>query len=271
MRFPAPVLLILVLAAASADARIRAVAHPAGIPNPRTVLWIAAHPDDEAVIAPLFYKWCVDDAARCRMLVVTRGEAGACLLPQGCFPDVASVRSAEAGAASELFRAESVLLRYPDGGGVLPPDWESSTESAAARIAREIESFNPELILTFDPRHGSTCHPDHREVARLVLMATEGRPAAPAVYLLETFVEIGPDAASVQFLPAGLTALRFDARQKLLSGFEAWTAVTWDMQRHPSQFPEGLIAAVRDIPAAQRSVFIAPADQALRQTVRTCP
>lgn len=266
MRLRVHVLLILALAALTVDARTRAVHHPEAVPAPRSVLWIAAHPDDEAVVAPLLFKWCVDDAARCRFLVLTRGEAGPCLLPQGCFPDVASVRSAEAGAASELFRAESVLLRYADGGGVLPPQWQAP--DVQSRIAKEIASFDPDLVLTFDPRHGSTCHPDHREVGRLVLAATEDAGSTAAVYLLETFVQIG---TSVQFLNASPASLRFDGGQKLFSGLDAWTAVTWDMQRHPSQFSGELIAAVRDVPASQRSVFIAPAPRALQEAARQCP
>lgn len=266
MRLPAGVLLILALAAFSTDARIRAVHHPESFPAPRSVLWIAAHPDDEAVVAPLLFKWCVEEGARCRLLVLTRGEAGPCLLPQGCLPDVASVRSAEAGAASELFHAESVLLRYADGGGVLPPQWQAP--DVQARIAKEIASFDPDLILTFDPRHGSTCHPDHREVGRLVLAATEDAGSRAAVYLLETFVEIG---SSVQFLNASSTALRFDAEQKLSSGVAAWTAVTWDMRRHPSQFSADLVAIVENVPPAQRSVFIAPASLAMQEPARQCP
>ena len=275
MRLPAAALLILVLAATPMDARSRAVRRPGAIPSPRSVLWIGAHPDDEVVVAPLFYKWCVDDAARCRMLVLTRGEAGACVLPQGCSPDLGSVRSAEAGAASELFQAESVLLRYADGGGLLPPHWREpgpgQADTPAARIAREIAGFDPELILTFDPRHGSTCHPDHREVGRLVLEATEGLTVKPAVYLLETFLEISPDGSRVQFQEASSSALRFDGGHKLFSGADAWSALTWNMQRHPSQFREALIAAVQSTPAEQRSVFIAPAYQMLKEPVRTCP
>ncbi|HEX7708615.1 MAG TPA: PIG-L family deacetylase, partial [Thermoanaerobaculia bacterium] len=219
-------------------------------------------------------KWCLDDEARCGLLVLTRGESGGCVLVGGCLPDVASTRSSEAGAASELFRADLILLRYPDGGGLLPPLWSQvpgDQPALVARIAAHIEAFAPELVLTFDPRHGTTCHPDHRETGRLVLEAVQLLEVQPKVYLLETYVTLTPDGGAPQFMAALPEALRFDATQLLRSGDEAWAAVTWDMERHPSQFTTEFMDAVRHVPQDQRAVFIAPAEIAMQQTVTACP
>ena len=87
-------------------------------------MWIAAHPDDEVLVAPLLARWCGDGRARCSLLTATRGEAGACLRPDGCLPDLASVRSAEAGSSSRYFGANAILLSLPDGGGAVPPPWD---------------------------------------------------------------------------------------------------------------------------------------------------
>ncbi|MEO8034255.1 MAG: PIG-L family deacetylase, partial [Acidobacteriota bacterium] len=106
-------------------ARTRAVAQPAGIPSPRSVLWVAAHPDDEAVAAPLLAEWCREQHARCTFLILTRGQAGACLRAEGCLPDIATVRSAEAGAAAQYFDADLILLSLSDGGGSSAPAWAS--------------------------------------------------------------------------------------------------------------------------------------------------
>lgn len=265
--------LALTLLVVTGDARPRAVRHPGSFPTPRSVLWIAAHPDDEAVAAPLLAKWCLDEGARCGLLVLTRGEAGPCLLPSGCRPDVATTRSAEAGAASELFHAESILLRYADGGGVLPPRWHEPSGDRAplsTRLAAHIAAFDPELVLTFDPRHGTTCHPDHRETGRLVLEAVEKLASPPAVYLLETHVTFAPGTGLPQFASALPDALRFDARALLQSGHEAWAAIAWDMERHPSQFTPEFVEAVRNL--SERAVFIAPAENALQTSPGvTCP
>jgi LmbE family N-acetylglucosaminyl deacetylase len=267
------VALLFLSASLPLAARTRAVRHPAGIAAPKSVMWIAAHPDDEVVAAPLLAKWCNDAGARCAFLVLTRGEAGPCLLKNGCSPDVRTVRSSEAAAAAELFRADSILLRLPDGGGIAAPQWHAAGDGpdVVTTIAAYIEAFRPELVLTFDPRHGTTCHPDHRETGRIVLEAAKRISTPINLYFLETRVEFSNDPLRVSFVPAAPSAERFDAREVLAStGKPAWSAVVADMERHPSQFDEHWIAAIAEMPAEQWAVYIAAADDILRQYVAPC-
>ena len=255
-------------------ARMRAVRHPGAIPTPQSVLWVAAHPDDEAVAAPLLAKWCLQERARCGFLVLTRGESGACLRPDGCLPDVASVRSSEAGSASQLFRADSIHLRFPDGGGSAPPPWHLPREGPdiISSVASHIEAFRPDLILTFDPRHGTTCHPDHRETGTIVLESVKRLSFDPVLYFLETRIGISTDPLTIRLWSAAATAQRLDATQFLPAmGASAWDAIVHDMQRHRSQFDERWIAAIESVPHQERAVFIAPAEYVLQQQVQTCP
>lgn len=237
-------------------------------------MWIAAHPDDEAIAAPLLAKWCLDEGARCALLVVTRGEAGTCLLTGGCLPDVRSVRSAEAGSASELFRADSILLRFPDGGGINAPAWQPRPDEGpdiVSMVAAYIEAFRPDLILTFDPRHGSTCHPDHREIGSVVLHAAERLSFIPELYMLETIVRITNEPLRLHISAAIDVADRFVASQQLrVTGDQAWNATVADMLRHPSQFNAGWIAAVTAVADEERAVYVAPAKVALAHEVPTC-
>ena len=207
-------------------------------------MWIGAHPDDEAVVAPLLMQWCVLEGAQCTFLVLTRGEAGACLRAGGCLPDVASVRAAEAGAAAELFHANSIHLRHPDGGGVTLPAW-----NAIETIAGYVEAVRPELILTFDPAHGTTGHPDHRETGRSVVEAVRKLTYDPKLYFLETRVIFGTDPLVLRFVSASDEAVRYDARA-------TWDAIARDMERHPSQFDAQWFAAVASVPQEERAVFI---------------
>ncbi|HXG59324.1 MAG TPA: PIG-L family deacetylase [Thermoanaerobaculia bacterium] len=231
-------------------------------------MWIAAHPDDEAVAAPLLASWCREPGARCALVVLTRGEAGACLLPGGCSPDIATVRGAEAAAASEYFRADSILLRLPDGGGSAAPSWPR--DAVIRRIAGEIDAFAPDAVLTFDPRHGTTCHPDHRLTGELVLAAVERVPTKPEVHLLETFVTIELPFA-IRFAPATSEASWFDANTTLGStGAAAWNAVIDDMRRHPSQFDERWIRAVSEVAPQERAVWFAPASVLARPLSTAC-
>ena len=245
-------LIAALLLAVPMIARTRPVLRPAAITEPQSVLWIAAHPDDEAIAAPLLAHWCRDNGARCTFLILTRGDKGGS----------SSVRSAEAGAASQSFGASLILLTLPDGGGASPPVWP---HDLALTIARYIDAVHPELILTFDPRHGSTCHPDHRAVADTVLQAIPLVAFQPSVFLLETRVVIAPDPLSIRFRPATDAALRFNADN------ETWNAIAADMQQHRSQFGDALIAAVQSVPHADRAVFIAPWAEVLRDVVESCP
>jgi LmbE family N-acetylglucosaminyl deacetylase len=238
-------------------------------------MWIGAHPDDEAIAAPLLARWCRDSRARCSFLVATRGEKGPCLLPAGCLPDLATVRSAEAAASAELFGADLILLSLADGGGAEAPPWAPGTPRGAdlaATLAAFIRAEAPEIVLTFDPRHGATCHPDHRAVGDLALEAVSLLVAPPAVYLLETRVMIDTEAIAFHFAPAASGTIRFDATTPLAAtAGPAWSAIEFDMERHPRQFDAGWRAAVSHVPESDRAVFLAPAATILRQPVSGCP
>jgi len=264
-------LAVLLLLSLPSIARSRAVRHPGSASGltPQSVLWIAAHPDDEAVAAPLLAQWCRDEHARCAFLILTRGERGLCLRPDGCAPDVATVRSAEAAAASQLFDAELILLHYPDGGGVETPPWRMAASGdrpdAVSTVAGYLEAFHPAVVLTFDPRHGTTCHPDHREAGALVLDAVKLLPYQPQVYLLESRVTFS-DPFAIHFAPAVPGADRFDATQDT-----AWSAILHDMERHPSQFDASFLDAIRHVPSQERAVWYGPADAMLAQSPAGCP
>ena len=248
---------------------------PRSVPAPESVMWIGAHPDDEVPPAPLLARWCGGGGARCSMLIATRGERGACLLPAGCLPDLATVRSAEALASAGFFDAELFLLSLPDGGGAAPPAWAPGTPGAAdvvARLAAFLRAEAPEMVLTFDPRHGTSCHPDHRALAELVLQAVALVDPPPAVYLLETTVEIDAQAPAFRFAPAAPGTIAFDANEPLASAEgPAWGAIESVMERHPSQFDAAWRAAVWRVPEEDRAVFFAPAAAILNRPVATCP
>ena len=266
--------LLLTMALLFATSRTRAVQHPSSVPTPPSVMWIAAHPDDESIAAPLLGKWCREEHARCAFLILTRGEGGTCLRADGCHPDIASVRSAEAGSASQYFGASSILLTYPNTAGVDKPDWRSPSgdrPDVVTAVAHYIEAFHPSLVLTFDPRHGTTCHPDHMETGAIVLDAVKLLPYEPELYLLETRVTFAFDPLVIRFAPAIAGLQRFDANVILTSTqTSAWSEILHDMERHPSQFDESWLAAIQNVPSAERAVYFAPAKSILEKQVAGC-
>jgi LmbE family N-acetylglucosaminyl deacetylase len=242
----------------------------AAIP-PGTVLWIGAHPDDEVLLAPLLGELCVEGRHSCALLVATRGENGACRLPGGCLPDLATVRSAEMRAAAQVYHARLLQGSLPDVSGPDPgavrEAWdvaEGGDEQLLDRLASAIDSVAPRTIITFDQRHGTTCHPAHRAIGRLVLRALDRlHGAAPEVYMLESRVRIAPQGASIRFssaVPGDPAILSFNANTALRPApGTAWNFLLDDARRQPSQFDAVFLSSMAAVPATHRYVYLLPA------------
>jgi LmbE family N-acetylglucosaminyl deacetylase len=98
------------------------------------------------------------------------------------------------------------------------------------------------MILTFDPRHGMTCHQDHRVAATLALQAVEraGSPSRNDVYLLEARLEPkdpnGATAIGLSKIVDDPAILVYDATTVLpWTNRQAWDAVVELVKLHKSQ------------------------------------
>src|SRR6266446_4831926 len=146
---------VLLLTLLDGNARIRSVHHP----PPQRILWIGAHPDDEAFVAPILGRDCVEGGAECALLVFTRGERGDCSLPGGCGGDLGSVRATEMSQAAGSLRARLTLWSFSDVSADVGSVWSSEAggrDALVNRIASVIAEVSPTVIYTFDPTHGST-------------------------------------------------------------------------------------------------------------------
>jgi len=266
----APFLAVLPLLAAASLAA--APARPPLFAGARSLLWIAAHPDDEALAAPLLGRVCVGERARCTLLVLTHGELGRCALPQGCGPDLGARRADEMRRAAKLFDADLLLWNLGDGGGAASPlpRWEAEAggrEALLDRLRQAIRAVRPDVIVTFDSRHGTTCHPDHRATGELAQQALSALPDRPALYLLES-VLVERDGLPRSFEPAASAAagvVGFDANDPLPgSRVDWWQFLLADLDAHRSQFSTGTRRALRRMPVTARAVFFAPAAAVLR-------
>jgi LmbE family N-acetylglucosaminyl deacetylase len=249
----------LLLAAAGAGAQDKAAPGvPRTFPGVSSVLWVAAHPDDEVLAAPLLSRLCLDEGLRCSFLVFTRGEKGDCFLPGGCRPDLGTLRAAEMARAAQLFHAGLTLWSLPDSGAA--PDgsagsWDAAAGSHAALLASlqdVITRTRADLVLTFDPRHGTSCHPDHRAVGGLVLEAISARQKPPVTYLLETRLVEQGSPVTIHFLPAASATAGVFA----FDGNPAWKMTDADVRAHASQFDTRTRRAVSRVPPAERAVFL---------------
>jgi LmbE family N-acetylglucosaminyl deacetylase len=249
---------------------------PATFPGAKSLLWVGAHPDDETIAAPLIARLCVDEGISCTFLVMTKGEAGTCRLPNGCHPDLGTVRAAEMRRSARLFGARLNQWSLPDGGGLT--GWNAASggpDALVGRVASLIGRVKPDLVLTLDPRHGSTCHPDHRAAGEVVLEAVQRLSRQPMVYLLETHVTGSTSPFSIEFSPAAPASagvLGFDANQALRArDTTAWQLTVLAAQAHASQFDAGAVGGLARLPSNQRVVFIAPAALVLdAESVLSC-
>ncbi len=151
------------------------------------LMWIAAHPDDESLAGSIMAKAGPKLGNPLYMLVLTHGDGGECGLPEGCYPDVATVRGEELKQVAKLYGAELEHHYYwnaPLPTETFPPrhkiaeKWTATNGDPAVKIAKSIRQFKPDIVLTFSPIHGFTGHPEHQIASRF---ATAGiRLAAKA-------------------------------------------------------------------------------------------
>ncbi len=230
-------------------------------PGHSKLLWVGAHPDDEVLAAPLLAWLCAESGWSCTLLIATRGERGHCLLPSGCQPTLADVRSYEAGEVSRLLGAKLILWDLADGPASSPElvrsHWESEDEGLTARLVTLIEDEQPDVILTFDPRHGSTCHPDHRAIGSIVIDAAAS--VMRSVLLLENRFHVLDDSVTVT--PANVDASRlvyFSAsRETSSAGVTYWSHASMFATIYGSQFSPELVKSLADTPPARQFLFFA--------------
>ena len=225
------------------------------------IMIVTAHPDDEISLAPVLAEACIEKGAECTFLVLTRGEGGACKLPPAaCEPDLGTVRSAEMSRSAEVFAAELLLWDLgnvdstsPDEAGLQWANNVGGVDALVSIVAAEIARIDPDLIFTFDPRHGVTCHPEHRAAGVLALAAANSASESPrSVFVAEarTRIDTGPDGQPVAGYEPWVAedgALRtYDANRPLPSrpGTVAWDVVVELMTIHASQFYPSDVVAV---------------------------
>lgn len=198
----------------SSAGRSRAVA--GRIDSFRNIVLVTAHPDDEILVAPLLENRCVRGGATCTIVVLTRGEAGG-------DPEI---RTAEMARSAALLNLRLLQWSYPDVLADVATAWGDRV--ALLTLLGDV-TRGADAVFTFDPAHGSTGHPAHRELGQLVLES-----GAPNVFLIETRVD-------------GLALSNADPRSWSHSG--DWNAFVRVAETHASQFTAAQVDVLRANPA----------------------
>jgi LmbE family N-acetylglucosaminyl deacetylase len=232
------------------------------------ILWIGAHPDDESLLAPLLGKRCVEMGSHCSLLAMTRGENGSCALPSGCGPDLGSLRVKELHAAAAKLNSGLETWELPDVMSDVLAKWDDSAgghEALLGRLQKAIEAASPTIVMTFDPKHGSTCHPAHMAIADLVTQAAARLEHRPPVVFLETRVLAeGETYALYRGVASARTLMIFNVAT-------GWNYLLDDLRTHASQFTPAQVASA-ELPAQERTIVLLPSDaQATAVYVDACP
>ncbi len=139
------------------------------LPTPERVLVVAAHPDDiEFGAAGTVARW-IDEGARVRYLLITRGDKGSDD-PTADPHELGVLREAEQRRAAAELGVEGVdFLDEPDG------QVEPSLR-LRERVTYAIRRVQPEIVMTHDPtvlfvNNEWVNHPDHRAVGMVTVDA----------------------------------------------------------------------------------------------------
>ena len=153
---------------------------------------VHAHPDDESIgTGGILARYSAEGV---RTVLVTCTDGGCGDGPDGVKPgDAGHDRAAVvATRREELERSCRTLgvshletLGYPDSGMMGWPDnhapgsfWTTPVDEAASRLAELFETYQPQVVVTYDP-NGFYGHPDHIQAHRVTVAALEatGIPA----------------------------------------------------------------------------------------------
>jgi len=247
-----------------------------------SLLYVGPHPDDEFYAAPLLGHLCRESGWTCTLVVATRGEGGSCGLPEGCHPDLATVRAAEMAASAELLGATLIHWDLGDNGQYQPyagdveevlelwADRAGGTDALLQLVRGVIEETAPDFVITMDPRHGNYCHPTHRALGAVVAQTIlDLGNAAPETRMLSAaWFNEGNDFGFRPLVDTDPSLQSYDgsAPSTVLSG-ETWLYVLRVLQTHRSQFDVSSISdeAFASTPDPNKRIWWAPLDQAVPQ------
>jgi N-acetyl-1-D-myo-inositol-2-amino-2-deoxy-alpha-D-glucopyranoside deacetylase len=164
-------------------------------PHRPTLVFVHAHPDDEASTTGGVLARYSAEGARTVLITCTNGELGD--TPEGLAPDhvdhdvdeVVAHRLSELEESCRILGVErSELLGYHDSGMMEWPQkdapgsfWTTPVEHAARRVADILDEEEADVVVTYD-ENGFYGHPDHIQANRVTLAAVEMAKKKPKVY-----------------------------------------------------------------------------------------
>lgn len=229
----------------------------------KVLLFVGAHPDDEWGVAPLFAEACLFNGAKCHFVVASEAKSW------GCWPTIGLKDTAE---CTRIRRAEMTRSVTALGGEVTFFGWEDAfyafdqagmernialwardnggRDALVSRFKGVLETIKPDVIFSHDPRHGTTCHPNHRAVTLLMLEALDQTDSVrrPDVWfendhfvedIMDPVTKAAVDNGAFFPWPGDKSPMYwFDASKVLPNGKTAFEYVIATMKTHATQYPD---------------------------------
>ena len=170
----------------------------------RTVVFVHAHPDDEAIFTGGTIALLAARGWRVVLVVATHGERGLPVAPHGAIHDLGAHRMSETRRAAELLDVARVeFLGYEDSGLAGDPSNSAPDAFAAAplyeaasRLVELIAPERPAAVVTYDAG-GIYGHPDHVKAHQVAV-------AAALAIGVETVYEATVDREYLHFVESHL-------------------------------------------------------------------
>ena len=181
-----------------------------------------AHPDDEAFPVGGALAAHASRGVEVRLITATLGEEGEIRQPGSATPEtLASVRRQELARAVNALGIQShLVLNYRDSGmaGTPPNRYPAAfinapAEEVVERLVREMRSFRPQVVLTFEPG-GLYGHPDHIAICRHATTAFH-QAVDPAAFPQQLAQGLEPHQVSRLFYSARPRGFRLEMALKL--------------------------------------------------------
>lgn len=147
----------------------------AGQPADLDVLFVGAHPDDEAGTLSTFGQWKADHKLRTGVLTITRGEGGGNAVGPEEGPALGLIREREERSAvgtagiTDVFNLDKVDFYYTVSEPLTAEVWNH--EQTLERAVRIIRQTRPEVLVTMNPAPSPGQHGNHQEAARIAVEA----------------------------------------------------------------------------------------------------
>ncbi len=150
------------------------VAPPSG-PADLDVLYVGAHPDDEAGRLSVFGEWAERYGARTGVVTITRGEGGGNAAGPEEGPALGLIREREERAAvggvgiTDVYNLDKVDFYYSVSASLHQEAWNA--KATLRRLVRVVRETTPDVVVTMNPAPSPGNHGGHQEAARLAIEA----------------------------------------------------------------------------------------------------